>query len=87
MASASRDPDGDGVRFVHEDDGRVTAVDEETGVASFGDTKAAALRMLAEALELHEGGGEPVTEADLSEWGLDADDATGEPEELPDFMR
>jgi predicted RNase H-like HicB family nuclease len=87
MASASRDPDGDGVRFVHEDDGRVTAVDEETGVASFGDTKAEALRMLAEALELHEGGGEPVTEEDLAEWGLDAHEAAGEPDELPDFMQ
>lgn len=87
MASASRDPDGDGVRFIHEDDGRVTAVDEETGVASFGDTKAEALRMLAEALELHEGGGEPVTEEDLEEWNLDADSAGDESEELPEFMQ
>lgn len=87
MASASRDPDGDGVRFVHEDDGSVTAVDEETGVASFGETKADALRMLAEALELHEGGGEPVTEDDLESMGLDPDDVADEPSEPPEFMQ
>jgi predicted RNase H-like HicB family nuclease len=70
MTSTTHDErDGEGVRFVHEDDGRITAVDEETGVASFGETKAEALRMLAEALELHEGGGEPVADADLREMG------------------
>lgn len=53
MASVSRDRNGDGVQFVHEKDGSITAVDEETGVALFGETKAEALRMLAEALELH----------------------------------
>jgi len=87
MASAPRDPDGDGVRFIHEDDGSITAVDEETGVASFGDTKAEALRMLAEALELHEGGDEPVTEETREEFGLDPHDTGGDPEELPEFMQ
>jgi predicted RNase H-like HicB family nuclease len=72
MASTTRgEGDEDGVRFVHEDDGQITAVDEETGVASFGETKAEALRMLAEALELHEGGGEPVSDADRREMGVD----------------
>jgi Uncharacterised protein family (UPF0150). len=86
MASTPRnDPGEEGVEFIHEDDGSITARDKETGVASFGDTKAEALRMLAEALELHEGGGEPVTDEDLREMGLDPDD-TGD-EELPDFMR
>jgi len=33
MASASRDTDGEGVTFVHEDEGSITAVDEETGIA------------------------------------------------------
>lgn len=84
MASTARDRDREGVRFVHEDDGRITAVDLETGVASFGDTKTEALRMLAEALELHEGGGEPVTDDDLREWGLDHD-AMGD-EERPEFV-
>jgi len=86
MASTPRnDPDEEGVEFVHEDDGSITARDKETGVASFGDTKAEALRMLAEALELHEGGGEPVTDEDLREMGVDPDDT--DDEELPEFMQ
>jgi hypothetical protein len=86
MASATRDePAEEGVEFVHEDDGSITARDIETGVASFGDTKAEALRMLAEALELHDGGGEPVTEDDLEAWDLD--DVESDDSELPDFMR
>lgn len=48
-----------GVIFVQEDDGRFTARDIETGVASFGETRAEALAMLAEAIELHEGMGSP----------------------------
>ncbi|GAA0533264.1 hypothetical protein ABNG02_09630 [Halorubrum ejinorense] len=41
--------------------------------------------MLAEAIELHEGGGEPVTDGDLEEWDLD-DSEPGD-EELPDFTK
>ena len=41
--------------------------------------------MLAEALELHEGGGEPVDDDDLREMGLDPKD-TGD-EDVPDFMQ
>lgn len=41
-----------------------------------GDTKAEALRVLADALTLHEGGGEPVTDEDLEEWA-----SSREPEE------
>lgn len=78
-------PDEEGVVFIHGDDGSITARDKETGVASFGDTKAEALSMLAEALTLHEGGGEPVTDEDLEEWGLDPE-AKGD-EELPKFMQ
>ncbi|MDJ1433050.1 hypothetical protein [Halostagnicola sp. A-GB9-2] len=85
MASATRNDRSEGVEFIHEDDGRITAKDLETGVASFGDSKSEALAMLAEALKLHEGGGEPVTDDDLEEWGLDPD-AAGE-KELPDFMQ
>ncbi|SER74927.1 type II toxin-antitoxin system HicB family antitoxin [Natrinema salaciae] len=85
MASATRNDRTEGVEFVHEDDGSITAVDLESGVASFGDTKSEALAMLAEALELHEGGGEPVTDEDLEEWGLDPD-ASGD-KELPEFMQ
>jgi predicted RNase H-like HicB family nuclease len=85
MASTTRDDHLDGVDFIHEDDGRITARDRETGVASFGETKAEALRMLAEALELHAGGGEPVTDEDLDEWDLSPDEF--DDEELPDFLR
>lgn len=63
----------DGVEFIYEDDGRITAHDIESGVASYGETKAEALAMLADALELHTGGGEPVTDEDLREWGIDPD--------------
>lgn len=79
------DPDEEGVEFIQEDDGSITARDKETGVASFGDTKAEALAMLAEALTLHEGGGNPVTDEDLEEWGLDPE-AEGDAE-LPDSMK
>lgn len=86
MASTTRKDDPEeGVEFIHEDDGRITARDAETGVASYGDTKAEALRMLAEALELHEEGGDAVDDDDLRELGLDPDDE-GE-ESVPDFMR
>jgi hypothetical protein len=86
MASATRDESPEeGVEFIREGDGRITARDLETGVASFGETKAEALRMLAEALELHEGGGEPVTDEDLEEWGLDGIEPGDK--ELPEFMR
>lgn len=86
MASTPREESSDeGVEFIHEEDGSITARDKETGVASFGDTKAEALRMLAEAIELHEGGGEPVTDEDLCEMGLDPDDE--DDRELPEFMQ
>ncbi|PSQ39063.1 hypothetical protein BRD13_04745 [Halobacteriales archaeon SW_5_70_135] len=57
---AGDEPDMDGVRFVHEDNGRVTAVHVETGVASFGDDEAAALRNLADALDSHFGAGDTI---------------------------
>lgn len=86
MASTTREDDSEeGVEFVHEDDGRITARDTETGVASYGETKVEALRMLAEALELHEEGGEPVDDADLRELGLDPDEE--DDESVPEFMR
>ena len=45
-------------------------VTQKQGLSS-GESKSEALRMLAEALELHEGGGEPVSADDLREFGLD----------------
>lgn len=86
MPNATREESPkEGVAFIHEDDGRITARDLETGVASFGETKAEALHMLAEALALHEGGGKPVTDDDLEEWGLD--DVTLGEKDLPEFMQ
>ena len=58
MASTASDESADGVTFIYEPDGRVTATDTKTGVASFGDTRAEALRMLADALEADEGADE-----------------------------
>jgi len=75
----------EGVEFIHEDDGRITARDIETGVASYGETKAEDLAMLAEALELHAGSGEPVTDDDLREFGLNQNDVDDKP--LPEFMQ
>lgn len=87
MASTSdgRDEDQEGVEFNFEEDGRVTARDRESGVPSYGETKAEALRMLAEALELHEGNGEPVSDEDLQEFGLTPGEQGNE--ELPEFMQ
>ncbi|ADE05234.1 hypothetical protein G3A49_13275 [Haloferax volcanii] len=87
MASATRNGDDDfeGVEFIREDDGSITARDTETGLARGGDTRAEALSQLAEVLVLHEGGGEPITDDDLEELGLDPDEF--ENRELPDFMQ
>lgn len=74
------------IRLVEEDDGWWSAIDEETGVASQGETRAEALANLDEAVALHEGEeGEPVTDEDLRELGLKPD-ADGD-EELPEFMQ
>lgn len=86
MASATReDSSEEGVEFIHEEGGRITARDLETGVASYGETKTEALHMLAEALELHEGGGKQITDEDLEAWGLD--DVESDDKELPEFMQ
>lgn len=72
MSITTDDESGEGVEFTYED-GLVTARDLETGVASSGESKSEALAMLAEALELHEGGGEPIEDEDafLAEIGID----------------
>lgn len=46
------------VEFVYEDDARVTARHVESGVASFGENEAEALRQLADALDSHFGRGD-----------------------------
>jgi len=87
MASKTRDDHEElgSVEFSHESDGSITALDTETGLARGGDTRAEALSQLAEVLALHQGEGEPVTDDDLREFGLDPDDVDDKP--LPDFMQ
>lgn len=64
------------------------AKDEETGVASQGETRETALENLDEAVALHRGDiGRPVTDDDLREWGIEPDDIPDEPDQLPDFMQ
>jgi len=73
MATVSEPPAG--VEFVQEEDGRVTARHVESGVSSFGDTEAEALRELADALDSHFGHGEEIDdpEAFLEEQGIDVE--------------
>lgn len=69
------------IRLVEETDGSWSAVDEGAGVASQGETRSEALANLDEAVALHEGEiGEPVTDADLRDLGVD-------PETVPDEAR
>jgi len=65
-----------------EETGLWSAVDEEEGVASQGETRVEALENLDEAVALHKGEiGEPVTDEDLREWGIDPDEASDEVQE------
>ena len=89
MSSTSRDGTQEGVEFIYEDDGSVTARDIETGLARGGDTRAEALTALAEVLRLEDGGGDPIDDPDeflQTEMNINPDDLT-EHDELPDFMR
>ena len=58
MSADTRNGDHDEVVFRREPDGRVTAKDGLTGVSSYGETRAEALRMLADAIESHEAAAE-----------------------------
>lgn len=72
------------IRLVQEEDGGWSAIDEDVGVASCGDTREEALAMLDEAVALHAGeAGEPLTDEDLRELGIDPDDVPDEPQ-VPD---
>jgi predicted RNase H-like HicB family nuclease len=84
------------IRLVEEEDGWWSAIDEETGVASQGETREAALRNLDEAVALYEGdAGEPIDtpEAEreaLSDLGIDPDEVAAAREEgdgLPEFLQ
>ena len=70
------------IRLVEEEGGEWSAIDEETGVASQGETRSEALVNLDEAVALHKGEiGEPVTDADLRDLGIDPDSVPDEPRE------
>lgn len=90
MASTTRDGDElEGVEFVREDDGSITARDLETGLARGGETRAETLAHLAEVLELHEGGGESIENPDeflREELDIDPEELDDD-RELPEFMR
>ena len=91
MASTTRDKQSEGVEFFYENDGSVTAKDLETGLARGGETRAEALAQLAEVLELHDGGGEPIDDPDtfLQEQLRIGPDEIEEAdvEDYPDFLR
>ena len=89
MASTSRNGEREGVEFVHEDDGSVTALDLETGLQRGGDTRAEALAQLAEVLRLEAGGGTPIDDPDRfleEEMDINADDLAAR-DEPPEFLR
>ena len=90
MASTAKEDESDeGVVFIHEEDGSITARDLETGLARGGSSRSEALSHLAEVLELHEGGGDPIDDPDEflnEELGIDSDDLDGD-RELPKFLR
>ncbi len=66
-------PDSSSVTVTRDGDWFV-AIDEATDVASQGRTRPEALANLAEALELHHGGGEDIEDADtFLATGLDID--------------
>jgi predicted RNase H-like HicB family nuclease len=70
------------IRLIEEADGGWSAIDEDLNVASQGETREEALEMLDEAVALHTGeAGEPVTDEDLRELGLDPDAVPDEPRE------
>jgi predicted RNase H-like HicB family nuclease len=66
------------IRLIEETDGWWSAVDETTGVASQGETQSEALANLEEALALHRGDvGEPLTDDDLRDLGIDPETVSG----------
>ncbi|WP_435194050.1 type II toxin-antitoxin system HicB family antitoxin [Natronomonas sp. EA1] len=71
---------------LEKDDGWWVATDLATGVASQGRTREDALENLDEAVDGYEGAGDPVTEGELRELGIDPKDNTsGSLDESPIF--
>lgn len=76
------------IRLVQNEDGWWTAVDGETGVASQGESREAALKNLDEAVELSRGRGDLIEDEEtlLRELGIDPS-AVESDNELPEFMQ
>jgi len=80
--NSDADPPRRQIHLVEEADGTWSAVDEGASVASQGETRSEALANLDEAVALHHGEvGEPVTDADLRDFGLDPETVSEEPRE------
>ena len=75
------------IQLVENPSGTWTARDEETGVASQGETRQTALDNLDEAVALYRGevGHEP-TDEELRELGVDPEVARSQDGELPDIL-
>ena len=75
------------IQLVENPSGTWTARDEETGVASQGETRQTALDNLDEAVALYRGevGHEP-TDEELQELGVDPEVARSQDGELPDVL-
>ena len=82
MGTTTDQGDDEGVEFLYEE-GLVTARDIESGVAASGETKATALARLADALTLHEGGGEPIDDEDEFLRGIGIDPENVETDDSP----
>lgn len=88
MASSTRDTDvHDGeIRLWEEDDWWV-AKDVETGVTTQGESRAAALENLDDAVALHDGErGRTPTDDELRAAGIEPDDNTTGERQLPDVI-
>jgi len=89
MASSTEDVEdstGQEIRLVESEEWWV-ATDFETGVASQGKTRQAALENLDEAVALHRGEiGRPPTDEELRELGIDPDDNVTGDQGLPDVL-
>lgn len=70
MSTETGAPAGTTITLVREDDWWV-AKDEETGVVSQGKSRQEALENLDEAVQGYRGEGDPPTEEDLRELGID----------------
>jgi len=89
MASSTEDVEdstGQEIRLV-ESDGWWVATDVETGVTTQGETREAALENLDEAVALHRGEiGQPPTEEELLELGIEPEDNVTGDREPPDVL-